>query len=109
MVLVVVAVIATYIIVQQQRRRSRILEEKPFELKAEFSSAQAVVAGQGQTINVAGVEVGQVDNVQLESGREGVDFGGGRPYLPIYKNATILLRPRTGLQDMFFQLHPGTK
>ncbi|MFL5891456.1 MAG: MlaD family protein, partial [Solirubrobacterales bacterium] len=109
MVLVVVAVIATYIVVQQQRLRIPILEDKPFELKAEFSTAQAVVAGQGQTINVAGVEVGQVENVQLENGRAVVTFGIDRKYLPIYKNATILLRPRTGLQDMFFQLDPGSK
>jgi phospholipid/cholesterol/gamma-HCH transport system substrate-binding protein len=109
LVLVVVALLATYIIVQQQRLRIPILEDKPFELKAEFSTAQAVVAGQGQTINVAGVEVGQVEDVQLENGRAVVTFGIDRKYLPIYKNATILLRPRTGLQDMFFQLDPGTK
>ncbi len=109
MVLVVVALIATYIIVQQQRLRIPILESKPFELKAEFSTAQAVVAGQGQTINVAGVEVGQVESVELENGRAVVTFGIDRKYLPIYRNATILLRPRTGLQDMFFQLDPGTK
>src|SRR3954451_4416701 len=109
MVLVVVALIATYIIVQQQRLRIPVLESKPFELKAEFSSAQAVVAGQGQTINVAGLEVGQVENFQLENGRAFVTFGIDRQYLPIYKDATILLRPRTGLQDMFFALDPGTK
>jgi phospholipid/cholesterol/gamma-HCH transport system substrate-binding protein len=108
-VLIVVGLVATYIIVQQQRLRIPILESKPFELKAEFSTAQAVVPGQGQTINVAGVEVGQVDNVQLENGAAVVTFGIDRQYLPIYKNATILLRPRTGLQDMFFQLDPGTK
>jgi phospholipid/cholesterol/gamma-HCH transport system substrate-binding protein len=108
-VLIVVGLVATYIIVQQQRLRIPILESKPFELKAEFSSAQAVVPGQGQTINVAGVEVGQVDDVHVESGAAVVTFGIDREFLPVYKNATILLRPRTGLQDMFFQLDPGTK
>ena len=108
-VLIVVGLVATYIIVQQQRLRIPILESKPFELKAEFSSAQAVVPGQGQTINVAGVEVGQVENVQLEDGSAVVTFGVDRDFLPIYKDATILLRPRTGLKDMFFQLDPGTK
>jgi phospholipid/cholesterol/gamma-HCH transport system substrate-binding protein len=108
-VLIVVGLVATYIIVEQQRLRIPILQSKPFELKAEFSSAQAVVPGQGQTINVAGVEVGQVENVQLENGVAVVTFGIDRQFLPIYKNATVLLRPRTGLQDMFFQLDPGTK
>jgi len=109
LVLLVVALASKYIIVQQQRLRLPILEDKPFELKAEFSSSQAVVPGQGQTINVAGVEIGEVEDVQLENGHALVTFGIDRKYLPIYKDATILLRPRTGLQDMFFQLDPGTK
>ena len=108
-VLIMVGLVATYIIVEQQRLRIPILQSKPFELKAEFSSAQAVVPGQGQTINVAGVEVGQVEDVHLDSGVAVVTFGIDRQFLPIYKNATVLLRPRTGLQDMFFQLDPGTK
>lgn len=29
--------------------------------------------------------------------------------MPIYKDATILMRPTTGLKDMFFQLDPGTR
>ena len=108
-VLIVVGLVATYIIVQQQRLRIPILESKPFELKAEFQSAQAVVPGQGQTIDVAGVEVGQVDDVTLENGVAVVTFGIDRSDVPIYKDATIQLRPRTGLDDMFFQLDPGSK
>ena len=108
-VLIIVGLVATYIIVQQQRLRIPLLESKTFEHKDEFQTAQAVVPGQGQTINVAGVEIGQVENVQLENGVAVVTFGIDRSYLPIYRNATILLRPRTGLQDMFFQLDPGTK
>jgi phospholipid/cholesterol/gamma-HCH transport system substrate-binding protein len=108
-VLLVVALVATYIIVQQQRLRIPILEEKPFELKAEFQTAQAVVPGQGQTITVAGVRIGDVESVNLEHGVGVVTFGIDRKYVPIYKNATILMRPRTGLKDMFFELDPGDK
>ena len=32
-----------------------------------------------------------------------------RKFLPIYRNATALVRPRTGLQDMFVELDPGSK
>jgi phospholipid/cholesterol/gamma-HCH transport system substrate-binding protein len=109
MVLIVVALVASYIIVQNQRLRIPILQSKPFELKAEFQTAQAVVPGQGQTIDVAGVQIGEVENVQLEHGVGVVTFGIDRKYLPIYSNATILMRPRTGLKDMFFELDPGTK
>ena len=35
-VLVIIAVITSYVIVQQQRLRIPVLEEKPFELKADF-------------------------------------------------------------------------
>src|SRR5919198_3915340 len=108
-VLVVVALVASYIIVQQQRLRIPILESKPFELKADFQTAQAVVPGQGQTIRVAGVQIGEVESVQLEHGVGEVTFGIDRQYLPIYRNATVLMRPATGLKDMFFELDPGTK
>src|SRR5437867_1339188 len=96
MVLVVVALVATYVILQNQRLRIPVLEEKPFTLKAEFETAQGVVPGQGQTIDVAGVRVGDVQNVELKNGVAVVTFAIDRKYLPVYRNATILLRPRTG-------------
>ena len=107
--LLVVSLAAAYVIVQNQRLRIPILEEKPFELKADFQTAQAVVPGQGQTIRVAGVKVGDVESVELQDGEAVVTFGLDRDYLPIYKDATILLRPQTGLDDMFFEMDPGTK
>jgi phospholipid/cholesterol/gamma-HCH transport system substrate-binding protein len=66
------------------------------------------VPGQGQTIRVAGVRVGDVSDVTLEEGHGVVTFEVDRKYLPIYKDATILMRPTTGLKDMFFELDPGT-
>jgi phospholipid/cholesterol/gamma-HCH transport system substrate-binding protein len=108
-VLVAVAAVTSYIILQEQRLRIPILEEKPFEMKAEFSDAGAVVAGQGQTIRVAGVRIGDVQEVELEDGSAVVTFAIERDNLPVYRDATILLRPTTGLEDMFFQLDPGTR
>ncbi len=96
-------------IVEKQRLRIPIFEEKPFELKAEFETAQAVVPGQGQTIRVAGVRVGDVSDVALEDGRGVVTFQIERKFLPVYKDATILMRPTTGLKDMFFDLDPGSE
>jgi phospholipid/cholesterol/gamma-HCH transport system substrate-binding protein len=107
--LVIIALITSYVIVQEQRLRIPVLEEKPFELKADFQTAQAVVPGQGQTIDVAGVKVGDVESVDLVNGVAQVTFGIDRKFLPIYKNATILMRPRTGLKDMFFDLDPGSR
>jgi phospholipid/cholesterol/gamma-HCH transport system substrate-binding protein len=108
-VLVVVAAAVSLYILQEQRLRIPILEEKPFELKAEFETAQAVVPGQGQVVRVAGVRVGDVQDVDVENGVGVVTFGLDREYLPIYRDATMLMRPQTGLRDMFFELDPGTQ
>jgi phospholipid/cholesterol/gamma-HCH transport system substrate-binding protein len=106
--LLVVGLFATYIIVQNQRLRIPLLEEKPFELKAEMTTAQAVTPGQGQTVRVAGVRVGDIASVDYENGHAVVTMAIDRKFLPVYKNATILLRPKTGLKDMFLELDPGT-
>jgi phospholipid/cholesterol/gamma-HCH transport system substrate-binding protein len=80
-----------------------------YEVKAELPTGQAVVPGQGQTVNVAGVKVGEVGEVTLEDGRAVIDMQIKEEYQPIYRDATILLRPKTGLKDMFLALDPGTR
>jgi phospholipid/cholesterol/gamma-HCH transport system substrate-binding protein len=106
--LLIVALLATYIIVQNQRLRIPLLEEKPFELKAEMTTAQAVTPGQGQTVRVAGVRVGDIAAVEYDDGHAVVTMDIDRKFLPVYKDATVLLRPKTGLKDMFLELDPGT-
>jgi phospholipid/cholesterol/gamma-HCH transport system substrate-binding protein len=106
--LLTVGLLATYIIVQNQRLRIPLLEAKPFELKADMSTAQAVTPGQGQTVRVAGVRVGDISAVNYEDGHAEVTMDIDRKFLPVYRNATILLRPKTGLKDMFLELDPGT-
>ena len=106
--LIVVAVAITGYILEEQRIRIPVFEEKPFELKAQFDTAQAVVPGQGQSIRVAGVKIGDVADVELVDGKGVVTFDIERKYLPIYKDATILMRPTTALKDMFFELDPGS-
>lgn len=108
-VLVALALTASYTILQGQRLRIPILEERPFELRAELSTAQAVEPGQGQTIRVAGVPIGDVAEVELEGGTAIVTFAIERRFLPIHRDATLLMRPQTGLKDMFFELDPGTR
>src|SRR4051794_34056179 len=79
------------------------------DYKAEFTTAQAVTPGQGQTVNVAGVPVGEISKVDLKDGRAVVTMKIRRKYTPIYKNASALLRPKTGLNDMMIELSPGNK
>lgn len=109
LVLIVFAAVISLYIFQKQRLRIPVVEEKPFQFQAEFDNAQGVVAGQGQTLRIAGVRIGDVSKVELIDGRAVVTFDVDREYLPIYEDGTILMRPLTGLRDMFFSLDPGTR
>ncbi len=80
-----------------------------YEIKAELPTGQAVVPGQGQTVNVAGVKIGEVGDVSLENGRAVVAMQIKDEFKPVYKDATILLRPKTGLKDMYLALDPGSR
>jgi phospholipid/cholesterol/gamma-HCH transport system substrate-binding protein len=93
-----------------------ILEHQPaftfgrsyYQAKAVFADAAAVTAGQGQSVTIAGVEVGLIGGVQLERGQAVVTMDIFKKYAPIYRNASVLLRPRTPLKDMYLALDPGT-
>jgi phospholipid/cholesterol/gamma-HCH transport system substrate-binding protein len=80
-----------------------------YKVKAEFSTAQAVVPGQGQTVDIAGVQVGDISKVELKNGVAVVSMNIRKKYKPIYRDAHMLLRPKTGLKDMIVELDPGTK
>jgi len=80
-----------------------------YTVKAELSTAQAVVPGQGQTVTVAGVKVGDIGDVQVEDGRAVVELKIQSKYAPVYRNASGLLRSKTGLKDMYVALDPGTR
>jgi phospholipid/cholesterol/gamma-HCH transport system substrate-binding protein len=80
-----------------------------YKVRTEFASGAAVTAGQGQSVDVAGVQVGQVGGVELRDGRAVVTMNIYKKYQPIYQNATVLLRPRTPLKDMYLSLDPGSR
>jgi phospholipid/cholesterol/gamma-HCH transport system substrate-binding protein len=79
------------------------------DYKAQFSTAQSVTPGQGQTVQVAGVDVGDITKVDLVGGRAVVTMKIRRKFTPLYRNATALLRPKTGLNDMVIELDPGSR
>jgi phospholipid/cholesterol/gamma-HCH transport system substrate-binding protein len=81
-----------------------------FTLKAEMQTAQAITPGQGQTVAMSGVPVGEISGVELKNGRAVVTMSIRAKYADdIHRNATILSRPKTGLNDMLLQLDPGTR
>jgi phospholipid/cholesterol/gamma-HCH transport system substrate-binding protein len=84
-------------------------EGAPFRIKAEFATAQAVTPGQGQTVRVSGVRVGDISKVALKDGRAVVTMDLDPQYKGMVRtDASALLRPKTGLKDMFIELDPGT-
>ena len=96
-------------ILDQQRLRFPFIEEEPFEVKMELASAQSVLPGQGQTVRVSGVRVGDISAVELEDGRAVVTLALDPEYDDlVHEDATALLRPKTGLKDMFVELFPGS-
>ena len=62
----VAALVGGYILHNQRFRFP--WEGKPFQLQAAFSTAQAVTPGQGQTVRVSGVRVGDISKVGLKDG-----------------------------------------
>lgn len=80
-----------------------------YTVHARFSTGAAVTSGQGQAVTIAGVEVGQIGGVSLQDGQAAVTMNIYKKYQPIYRDATVLLRPRTPLKDMYLALDPGTR
>jgi phospholipid/cholesterol/gamma-HCH transport system substrate-binding protein len=103
------AAVGAYIL-SNQRLRFPLIEDKPFEVYVDLQNAQGVTPGQGQTVRVAGMRVGDVGEVKLHEGRARVrlDLDPEHDSL-VRRDATVLLRPRTGLKDMFLALDPGSR
>ncbi|MCW2959295.1 MAG: hypothetical protein JWP18_2098 [Solirubrobacterales bacterium] len=105
---VIAALVGGYILHKQRLRFP--WEGTPFVLKAEFSTAQAVTPGQGQTVRVSGVRIGDISKVDLQDGRAIISMDVDPQYKDlVHTDASALMRPKTGLKDMFIELTPGTK
>jgi phospholipid/cholesterol/gamma-HCH transport system substrate-binding protein len=111
-VLAVAAIAMTLWIFTQQKAAlpswAPFVGEDFAHLTAEFTSAQAVTPGQGQAVVIAGVRVGKISSVDVEEGHAVVGLDVDPKYLElIHPNATLLLRPKTNLNDMVVEVDPG--
>src|SRR5437588_1698218 len=107
--LLILAVVISGYVLSHERLRFPFIESSPFKVNAEFSTAQAVTPGQGQTVRVSGVQIGDIGKVSLKNGIAVVEMDIDQKYKHlVHQDATALLRPRTGLKDMFVELNPGT-
>jgi phospholipid/cholesterol/gamma-HCH transport system substrate-binding protein len=86
-----------------------VLGKSYVTLKAEFRTAQAVTPGQGQSVTIAGAKIGEIASVRSSEGDALVTMNITPKYARyIYRDATMLLRPKTGLKDMTVEVDPGT-
>jgi phospholipid/cholesterol/gamma-HCH transport system substrate-binding protein len=112
--LLAAALFATTVILINQRTSLPswvpLIGSDRFALEADFSTAQAVTPGQGQSVDVAGIKVGDVTGVKLEDGHAVVSMEVDNKYAPlIHEDSSLLLRPKTGLNDMVVEVDPGTQ
>jgi phospholipid/cholesterol/gamma-HCH transport system substrate-binding protein len=106
--LVAIAVVVGGYILHEQRFRFPLVEDKPVRINVELDNAQAVTPGQGQTAQVAGVQIGDIAEVKLDGDRALVGLDIKPQYADlIHRDARAVLRPRTGLKDMYVQILPG--
>jgi phospholipid/cholesterol/gamma-HCH transport system substrate-binding protein len=85
-----------------------LVGEEFVHVTGDFTTAQAVTPGQGQAVDVAGIQIGKVTSVDLEDGHAVVGMDIEPKYLDlIHPDASLLLRPKTNLNDMVVEVDPG--
>jgi phospholipid/cholesterol/gamma-HCH transport system substrate-binding protein len=112
--LVAAALFATTVILINQRTTLPgwvpLIGTDRFELEADFTTGQAVTPGQGQSVDISGIKVGEVTGVKLDNGNAVVSMEVDNKYAPlIHDDSSLLLRPKTGLNDMVVEVDPGTQ
>jgi len=112
-VLILLAIVMTLYIFTQQKASlpswAPLVGEDFSHISADFSDAQAVTPGQGQAVVIAGIQVGKISSVDLEDGHAVVGMDIEPKYMRlIHPDATLLLRPKTNLNDMTVEISPGS-
>jgi phospholipid/cholesterol/gamma-HCH transport system substrate-binding protein len=108
---VIAAVVGGYILAHENINLPGwfpVLGKSYYTLKADFQTAQALTPGQGQAVTIAGAKVGEIASVDLHEGVATVTMRVTPQYARFYRDATLLMRPKTNLQDMTVEVNPGT-
>ena len=108
LVLLILSVFVSGYVLLHQGFRFPLVQSTPFSDYVELQTGQAVTPGQGQSVRVSGVQVGDIGAVTLKNGHAVVRLDIEPKFSNLIRtDATAVLRPRTGLDDMFIELNPG--
>lgn len=78
-----------------------------FTLTAEFEAVPGVAPGNGQEVRVAGVIVGQITEANVGPTGKAQLVMDLEPDVEIYRNARLVLRPKSPLNEMYVEVSPG--
>ncbi|HTE62342.1 MAG TPA: MlaD family protein [Solirubrobacteraceae bacterium] len=111
LLIVLATVVSLYILSNQNLTGPSwmpVIGKDHFRIDARFTSAAGVMPGQGQAVTISGVKVGQIAGVRVDGGTAVLSLDIERRFARVRPDATLLLRPKTGLKDMVVELDPGT-
>jgi virulence factor Mce-like protein len=108
-----IGVIAVFAVVAGYAILSNIAFTAPwassYDVRIAVNDASGIVAGQ-QHVDIAGIDVGVVKQVQLTGARAVLTLSIDPKYAPLYRNAHFRIRPLTPLEDMYVAIESrGTR
>lgn len=110
-IIVLAAVVGGYVLSQERLLLPSwvpVFGHSNFVLKAEFQAGDALTPGQGQAVTIAGAKIGEIGAVALRNNVALVTMDIDPRYARhIYRDATLIMRPRTQLKDETIQITPG--
>jgi len=113
-VLLILGLATTLVIISQQKSAIPgwvpVLGKDFFHLDAEFQTGQSITPGQGQSVMINGIRIGKISSVELNDGTADVGLDIETEYAKlIHPDASLLLRPKTNLNDMTIEVDMGSE
>lgn len=103
--MIVIALVAGGIILSQQRFIAPWSDR--YIVYATFEATPGVSPGQGQEVRIAGVQVGQIVSADVApDGLARLELS-LEPGHPVHDNASLVLRPKSPLNEMYIIMNPG--
>jgi len=95
-----------YLLVEQ---RARWPWTDDYTFQASFKEAPAISPGNGQEVRIAGVPVGEITEAGVNANGEAELTMVLEPQYEVYRDARLVLRPKSPLNEMYVELDPGTE